>query len=226
MSIAGPEQPVSMRSSSTLLVEAFENLRSAGMLMTIAFILYLVGAIAGAGTVFAALSPGIHHPSAMLFAGLGAIGLLVGCAIVGLILGLIALFAKLIPGASKLAQYNPSEFATPSKLIKIGLVGLFILLLIAFVLLGGAVAMRSLGLLWGALAIIAIAAILGLLGFIGLVLLCFRINGRFGSGTFLAAGILFIISIFLGGLLSFIAWILVWAGAGTLKSKAQRGEIA
>ncbi len=53
-----------------------------------------------------------------------------------------------------------------------------------------------------------------LIGNIGLILLCFKLHDRFKDALYMVAGILFIIGIFVGGVVSFVGWILLYVALG------------
>jgi len=132
--------------------------------------------------------------------------------VVGAILALYALFGKLLPATSRLKNLDP-EFGTSETLIKIGfLVGLLLLVM------GVVTAIVFIG-----IPLIFAAKIMLIIGLIGIAIMCFKMNSRFGSTTFLIAGILFILSIIVP-ILDFIAWILVYVESGTLIEKLQRQQ--
>ncbi len=147
----------------------------------------------------------IHEPIKMMstdepFAAI--IGLLVMLVIVIIILALILLYiiyGKLLPGASKLAIYNP-EYSTAASLIKIGYIGGLILAVI-----GALTIFIHVG-----IVLLVLALIFFIIARIGLAILCFKLNDDFDEGIILAAGIVFILSIFLN--IDFIAWILLYVG--------------
>jgi len=146
--------------------------------------------------------------------GLAIVITTIGIAIAGAILALYAIFGKLLPSASKFSEYDP-EFSTSATLMKIGLIVGYILLIVGF-----ATVIRLIG-----IPMIILASIFLLIGLVGIAILCFKLYSKFNSTIFLVAGILFIISVFVS-ILGFVAWILVYVEAGTLKEKALRGEIA
>ncbi len=165
--------------------------------------------------------PGPRTPPSGLPPALGALMvLIVILAIAGLaitILGLYAVYGKLVPGISKLAVYS-SEYSTASSLVKIGFVGGLVLVLIAIALMFLVAITRAIILVVLILALIAL--ILFLLGRIGLVIACFKLNDEFSEGTLLAAGIVFIISIFIS--IDFIGWILLYAGLSSPINKLKK----
>ena len=135
--------------------------------------------------------------------------LVVSVAVAGLVLALIAVYMKLIPAAEDFSAYD-AEFSTASSLIKIGfIVGIILGIVGALTLILGI-----------GVVVLMIAYVLIIVGIVGLAILCFKINDKLGSGVFIAAGILFIISIipFLL-ILAFIGWILVYVEASTLLRK-------
>ncbi len=197
------------------LREGLEKLKKAALL-------YLVSALL-VGIGFASLLMG-----GALFGGTGALAGAVGmlaAALIGAILGLASLFAFLLPAFSRFKEYDSSKFGTPSTLLKIGYGGGFALLFIAMlVLIGGAVA-KSPGILLGGLALFGISAILLFIGLIGLIIGSFKLKDVTGEGMFTAAGVLFIIGIFVN-ILTFIAWILIFVAAGRALSKLGTGTYA
>ncbi len=94
----------------------------------------------------------------MPLAGFGWVVIMAVVAVVGAIIGLYALFGKLVPSTAKLAEYDP-EFSISATLIKVGYVGGFILLVLGFI---------TLILLIGFFVLI-VAAIFLLIGSIGLL---------------------------------------------------------
>ena len=127
-------------------------------------------------------------------------------ALVGFILALIAVYGKLLPSAEDFTKYS-HEFSTPSTLIKIGyIVGLIV----------GIVGVLTLIFIIGFFLLI-VAWIFLILGKIGLAMLCFKINDKLKSGIFIAAGILFILSLIPPmQILSFIGWILAYIECSSL----------
>jgi len=127
-------------------------------------------------------------------------------ALVGFILALIAVYGKLLPSAEDFTKYS-HEFSTPSTLIKIGyIVGLIV----------GIVGVLTLIFIIGFFLLI-VAWIFLILGKIGLAILCFKINDKLKSGIFIAAGILFILSLIPPmQILSFIGWILAYIECSSL----------
>jgi uncharacterized membrane protein len=69
------------------------------------------------------------------------------------------------------------------------------------------------------LFIIIIAAILLLIGYIGLIILGFKLNELEKNTLYLVAAILFIIGIFIG-IASFVGWILLYVALGDSIRKA------
>ncbi|NPA69821.1 MAG: DUF973 family protein [Crenarchaeota archaeon] len=171
--------------------------------------------------------------------------------LISLILGLIALFAFLIPGFEDLRDYDPSNFNTPCILIKIGLVGGLILMLISVVLLFYLISigvsvhslmyhvfyihqmsasmimpeiyMEHMIFLIGVVELLfLISLILLLIGYIGIIIGMFRLREITDEDLFLAAGIIFIISIFLP-IMDFVGWILTFIGASEAMKRVKEG---
>lgn len=143
--------------------------------------------------------------------------------IAGAVLALVALFAFIVPGASRLSEWREGEFSTPSKMIKIGYIMGFILMFLGVLVLfiGAAMGTATGGVetvvgsvIVGGIALSVIGAIMTIIGYIGLVLLCFRLNSVFRESLFTIAGILFIIAIIFV-ILQFIGWILLSVGLGS-----------
>lgn len=197
------------------LREGLEKLRKAALL-------YLVSALlVGAG--FASLLMG-----GLLFKGAGALAGAMGmlaATVIGALLGLVALLAFLIPAFSRLREYDEPRFGTSATLVKIGYGGGFALLFLAILVIIGAALAKSAGMLIGGLALFGIAAILLLIGFIGVIIGMFKLKDVTGEGLFTAAGVLFIIGIFIN-ILTFIAWILAFIAAGKALDKVGAGGYA
>ncbi len=194
------------------------------------------------GASWTLLLPILMNPSlftsraAAAVTALGTLMISVAVVIVGAILSLISIFAFLVPAFSSLREYNPSRFGTPSKMIKVGYVGGFILIVIAAIIFLASIAgaasrgATAAHLVFGGaivtLALGVIGAILLFIGQIGVIVGMFRLNDELHKTSLLVAGILFIIGIFLGWL-NFIGWILVFVGARSalneLRSKLRAG---
>ena len=198
------------------LVEAFTLLRDSALFMIIATLLVGIGIMSSffiiLGMTIAIPAP-MHGPMPFIGLGITAIILVIAISIAGAVLTLYAIFGKLIPSSTKFKEYDP-DFSASESLIKIGLVVGIILYIIGIVTL----------LIVIGIFILIIAYIFLLIGYIGLAILCFKINSKFNSTIFLVAGILFIISIFIP-IIGFVAWILVYAEAGTLREKALSGAL-
>jgi len=229
--------PVQPGGDVEIAVRGLEDIRSAALLIIISSILGIVSLAIGLGLILAAIggallpgATGIGRLVQALSALLGAITAFMILLIVGLILGLVAIFAKLIPGLGKLRQWR-AELSTAHTLVKIGMVwGLILLLLVIVLGLGVIIAsafVRSLGgvLIGAGLAIILaiIGAILLLVGYIGIIIACFNLNSVFRESMYLVAGVLFIVSLVISfagilvpgssvvsGVLSLIGWILIY----------------
>lgn len=197
--------------SKEVAIEGLSKLRTGALMLIIAALMV------GAGVTIA-----IFATLGGLMTG-GLAGLLAGqlfalaATLVGVILMLVALFAFVIPGSSRLASWN-TEFSTPSKLIKVGLAGGLILMLIALLISIAGASAYSLGAIMGGAALMVIAGIMTFVGYIGIILLAFRLNRVFDESLFMVAGILFIVSIFVG-ILMFVAWALMFVGLGSAINK-------
>jgi len=232
--LAAPIQP---GGDVEIAIRGLEDIRGAALLIIISSILGMVGLALSLGLILAAVggailpgAAGIGRLERVLGAALGAVVVSGILLLVGLILGLVAIFAKFIPGLGKLKQWRV-EFSTAHTLVKIGMVWGLILLLLAIVLgfgiiIASAFAQSLGGVLIGAgLAVILvfIGLILLLIGDIGIIIACFNLNSVFGESMYLVAGVLLIVSLiisFVGilvlgslvvsGVLSLIGWILIY----------------
>ncbi len=145
-----------------------------------------------------------------LFGPLGSYGLIVVITVlIGACISLYGLYGKIIPGAERLTIADP-RYSTAHSLLKIGYLGGLGLLII------GALTLK---IMIGYFFII-LASILLLIGRIGMALITFKLNEDYGESIMLAAGILFIIGIFIG-FAEFIAWILVYLGIDSLIRTAE-----
>ena len=196
-------------------IEGIKKLRTASLLYIIATLLLGIGLLAP----FIFL-PGLMRP---LRGPPYPIGLLVGMlavATAGSILGLVALFAYLVPAFSHLKNYDESSFGTPLKLVKLGYVLGFILLILGAIIFATTLVRGGTVSVFGGLAVLVIGVIFLLIGLIGLIIGMFKLKDKTDESIFLAAGILFIIGIFIS-IVSFIAWILVFVGTGSVLKKLQ-----
>lgn len=193
-----------------MAIEGLSKLRTGALMLIIAVLIAVAGTLMAIPAMFGALAGG----PAGLVAGLASV---LAVVLVGIIIMLVALFAFVVPGASRLAHWN-TEFSSPSKLIRVGLVGGLIVMIIALlILIAGALTLNP-GAVLGGLALMVIAGIMSFIGYIGIILLSFRLNKVFGETIFMVAGILFIVGIFVG-ILMFIAWILMFVGLGSAIDK-------
>ena len=189
------------------LVAGLRMLRDAALLMIIASLIMGLGMTISmfgmwtVGPMMHGLSPGVPF-----FVGMGMIVLaLIG--IVGAIIGLYAVFGRLLPATTEFASYS-SEYATIATLVKIGYVGGLVLLILGFITL----------MFFVGIFLMFAAILLLLIGSVGLALLSLKLHGELDSSAFLIAGILFLIGI-LVPIVRFIAWIIVYVEAGTLAGK-------
>ena len=200
----------SVQPVSAMQQEFAEGLRK---LKTAALIYIISALLVGLGFT-AAMMSGLSGMGGVVFGGIG----LLAAAILGAILGLIALFGFLIPAFSHLKNADPSAFGTSATLVKIGYAVGFILFIIALALIASVVATGNPGMVFGGLGLFVLGAIFLLIGLIGVAIGMFRLKDKTGETLFLVAGILFIIGIFIG-ILQFIAWILVFVGANSALNK-------
>jgi hypothetical protein len=192
-----PTQPPSGASYA----EAYRLMREGALLLIISSLLV------GAGTVllFFSIIPATFVGFEVV---LGLVIALIVLLIVGGVIALIGLWGKFIPGVEKLAVINP-VFATSRILIKIGLFWGIILLIVGALTL----------IILVGLFIVIVAAILLLIGHIGLIILGFKLNELEKNTLYLVAAILFIIGIFIG-IASFVGWILLYVALGDSIRKA------
>jgi len=221
-----PQSSVSTESRS-IAIEGLRKLMTGAMIFIVATLLIaaaLVVAIivvAPMAAIPAILATGFGRGVAGAFMGLAAIP--GGVAIVGFVLNLVGLFGFVIPGTSKLAEWD-EKFSTSSNLLGIGYGGGAVLMLIAIILFLVATFTYSLGAFFGGLALVVIGGIMLLVGYIGLIVLSFELNDTFNVTSLMVASILFIIGIFVG-VLQFIAWILMYVGLGSAIEKLEKGEM-
>jgi len=195
------------------VVEAYKSMRKGVLYLIIAWLLIGIGL---SSVVFGMFNLFALTATRGMFHGIGAImGLAIAIVIIfaiGLVIALIGLWGNFIPGVSMLAKAMP-ELSTASSLVRIGLFyGLIVLLiglLTIFIVIG--------------IPIIVIGYIMLILGYIGLIILCFKLNELEKNVLYLAAGILFIIAIFIG-LAGFIAWILLYIALGDSIAKASQAQ--
>ena len=203
------------------LLSGLSKLKNAALLMIIATLLVSVGAFVCVSALFmyVPITSVIHEvivkcvgTSSTLSAGAASVSIAIAplaMAVAGLILALIAVYGMLIPAVEDLSMYDV-EFSTPSSLIKIGFIVGIILGIVGAATLNFAIGIFLLITAWVFLTI----------GTVGLAMLCFKINDKLRSGTFIAAGTLFLLSIipFLT-ILAFVGWILVYVESNTLMRK-------
>ncbi len=200
-----PTQPAQYTQQE--LIEGLRKLKTASLIYIISALLVGVGFTAAMmGFAFGA--------GGAVFGGVGVLA----AAIVGALLGLIALFAFLIPAFSHLKNADPSMFGTPATLVKIGYAVGFILFIIGVGLIMSVIATGNPAMVFGGLGLFALGGIFLLIGLIGVAIGMFKLKDKTGETLFLVAGILFIIGIFVG-ILQFIAWILVFIGANSAINK-------
>ena len=125
----------------------------------------------------------------------------VALVLIGAVIALIGVYVKLLPGASVLANYN-DKYSTPASLLKIGYLWGLILIVIGVITLIAII---------GAFLMI-IGLILLFIGKIGLIILMFRLSDGFNVSTFMIAGVLFILGLFIS-ILDIMAWIIVYIGS-------------
>jgi len=144
----------------------------------------------------------------------------IALALIAIVLLLVAVYVFLLPSAKSFASWRPAEFSTPSKLLRIGF------LWGVNSSTNSATASTNI-LVLVALAVAVIGVILVIIGGVGLIICFFRLRDAFNSTLFLVAAILTILIIVpaVGGILGFIAWILVLVESGTIMKRIESGEI-
>ncbi|HDJ51477.1 MAG TPA: DUF973 family protein [Thermoprotei archaeon] len=207
------------------LIRGLEKLKTASILQIVSTIIIFVPlillyisvfALAGLGAPVGMTPPANPpHPGVPLMtligAGMTVISLL-GVIIVGAVLGLVAIYLYLVPAFRELENFSSKDFGTASTMVRVGYVwGLILLLIGLVVLIIGAAVSSAAVIILGALGLV-VGIILLIIGEIGVIVGMFNLNSVLRESMFLVAGILFIVSIFVG-ILGFIAWILVYIGA-------------
>lgn len=231
MSTQTPNQQPALEKFS----EGMGKLRTAALLQIIASIIGIAALAIGYGALLALMSTPFSPPPSpshlgMIMAPLA--GLAVGI-LASLVLGLVAVYAYLLPAASRFAEFDRDRYGTVSTLLRVGYLGGLPALIAGIAVLVAGLIGRLLGFVVVGAVIAFIGVILLIIGFIGLIIMVFRLKDDTGDSAFLAAGILFILGIILsllgviGGLLDFIAWILVYVaakpGARPVRGPAYRG---
>lgn len=201
--------------------EGMRKLRTAALLQIIAWILVVAGLAVGYGAIFAVLgmplsNPPEHGTPSDIAGSLGvAVGALVGVAVAvlaGVVLVLVATYGYLLPASSSFAEFDRERYGTVSTLLKVGYLGGLLTLIVGIVVIVAGAAAQLLGFVLVGLIVAIIGLILFIVGYIGLIILMFKLRKDTGEDTFLVAGVLFIIGIFVS-LLAIVAWILVYVAA-------------
>jgi len=196
-----------LSSKRAIALEGLYKVRDAALLLIIANALAGIGTVALYATVVPAFFNGamIWGPSGVL-ASIGAgMAVLLIALLAGLVLSLIAVYTKLIPGSEKLAQYRPLEFETPYKLIRIGYVAGLVLLIAGI---------ATLVILIG-IPLTLIGIIMLIIGVVGAAILLIRLHDVYRRTLLLVAGILLIVGIFVP-LAGFVGWVLAYADISSL----------
>jgi len=182
------------------LIEAFQKIRMAALLLIIGSLIMGVGAAGSMLSMFTAFGArGFEGVARGIIAGALTATIV---ALIGAVISLIAIYAYLRPGALELSKAD-QRYSTASKLINIGYLWGLILIIIGL----------PLTLIIIGIPIFIIGVILFLIGHIGVILLSFNLNDAEKNVLYLVAGILFIIGLFIN-ILSFIAWILMYVALG------------
>ncbi|MEM4432647.1 MAG: DUF973 family protein [Desulfurococcaceae archaeon] len=188
--------------NTSVFIDALGKIRGASLIFIISSILTGIGIVMFILSIISLASFSSDFSMKGFIAAVGATLLLIIFLVIGAVLALVAL-GKLISGARSLAQAEP-EFTTASNLISIGYKWGIILLIV-----GALTLIILIGFL-----LLVLSFIFLLIGNIGLILLCFKLHDRFKDALYMVAGILFIIGIFVGGVVSFVGWILLYVALG------------
>jgi len=208
-------------------IKGLEDIRSAALVIIVSSIVAVAGFAVGLGLILAVVlgSGGLEQVVSAIS---GGAALFAALLFVGLILSLAAIFAKFIPGLGKLNQWS-ADFSAAYTLVKIGMVGGLILVLLGLGIAIASAFAESLSGVLGGLELAIIGVILLLVGEIGVILVCFKLKDVFNDSRYLVAGILFILSSFIillftlspklsifivlalvSGVLSLIGWMLIY----------------
>ncbi len=200
----------------TLLRKGLEKLKSAALFQIIATI---ITGVSVPYLFFSLVTPFgfTHMPSHAALWSVPAVFVLVLAAIiVAVIISLISIYVYLVPSFTTLAEYNRSEFGTASTLVRVGFIWGLVLLLLGIALIIVSIVLMVPLQFFGSIIIIYIgfmsvivSLILIFIGSIGVIVGMFKLHDLTQDSLFMVAGILFIISIFLG-ILGFVAWIIVY----------------
>lgn len=213
METSPPSQP-QPPSYKEVVLAALSKLKTASMLLIIATLIASIASLSLLSIVFT------FNIAAIVAAGLGTLA----AALVGLILIIVAVYAFLLPSAKQFTRWRPTEFSTPSKLLRIGYIwGVAILVIALLIMIIGAATMNLL-IVFSGIGIAIIGGILFLIGYIGNIVYFFKLKDAFNSTIFLVAAILLIIGIFIG-ITQFIAWILAFVETRAIESKITSGAI-
>jgi len=210
--------PIQPSRDVEVAIRGLEDIRTAALLIIISSILAVAGLAVSLSLILSAV---FGSASLEQFVGaiVGGAAVFVILLLVSLILSLVAMFAKFIPGLGKLKQWR-AEFSTAHTLVKIGMVGGLILVLLAFVVVIASAFAQSIGGVLGGFGLLFLGGILLLIGYIGIIVACFNLNSVFRESMYLVAGVLFLVSLLISftvilaavsGILSLIGWILIYA---------------
>ena len=142
---------------------------------------------------------------------------------IGIVLGLIAAYAFLVPAYEGLRAFKFNVFNTTYKLIKTGYLGGFALLLIGFIfVVASTLLYRTPNAFVLGIALIVLAVVLLAIGHIGLAIGSLRLSELFGEGKFTIVAILFLVGAFII-LITPLAWILKYMALKTTISKVTSG---
>jgi len=237
---------IEQRTDVKIAVEGLNNVRGAALLFIITSILgFIADAIVVIGILSVIGSAITGNPMEALVAVGGTLIAVSIMLLAGLILSLIAIFAKFIPGLRKLKQWN-QEFSTAYTLTRIGMIIGLILILVGFIAMiplavigamsGNPIAV--IGSILAALGLMFIGMIFLFIGFIGIIISCFNMNSVFGESMYMIAGILLILSLIIGiiglfvwaasivsSILYLIAWILIYTAIPKTIAKIEAPQV-
>jgi len=191
------------KNKNEYLIEGLRDLKDASLYLLISSLIAVFGVFPLIGALFTGLTG--------FAAALITLTVFIVIILVAVVLSIIAVYVKLLSSVRLLKEYDPGRYSSASTLIRIGYVWGLMLALIGLVT--AILVIVSPIFIFIGLGVTIVGAILLLIGFIGLIILSFKLHDEFRKDSFLVAAILFIVSIFLSGLLTFIAWIFMYLGA-------------
>lgn len=220
-------------STASEYARAFKDMKDGVLLIIVASVVGVVVAVALLLAFFATLfsvavapAPPPVGQADILFVLGSALIMVVAGALACVVVALVAIYAKFLPGVSRLARLDP-DYSTPSTLMKIGYyVGLPLDLVGLLVIVATLVSAKEAthpgqlfaGLVAGGIAVI-VGVILLIIASIGLIILCFKLGDKERISEYKTAGVLLIVGFVLGfipyvgvvgGILDLIALVLLY----------------